>query len=177
MTSISNQPSTSKLWKSTITSPVGELQVYATDSKLVGLLWPDSADRRFEGQSKPIKIDAHPLLSQLQLQLKQYFAGQRQTFDIPVAPQGTDFQRLAWQALTRIPYGQTRTYSQQATSIGRPKAVRAIGAANGQNPISIVIPCHRVVGKSGKLTGFAGGLDVKQYLLDLEQGKQSSTWR
>ena len=101
-------------------------------------------------------------------QLQSYFAGKLRSFDLPLDPQGTDFQRSAWTALLDIPYGETRSYSDIARAIGRPKAVRAVGAANGQNPISIVIPCHRVVGSNGDLTGFGGGLDVKQQLLTLE---------
>ena len=101
-------------------------------------------------------------------QLQAYFKGKLRKFDLPLDPQGTDFQRDAWQALLDIPYGETRSYSDVARAIGRPKAVRAVGAANGQNPIAIVIPCHRVVGSNGDLTGFGGGLDVKQQLLTLE---------
>jgi methylated-DNA-[protein]-cysteine S-methyltransferase len=103
-------------------------------------------------------------ISQLQL----YFSGKLKKFNLPLAPQGTPFQQSAWQALLDIPYGETRSYGDVARVIGRPKAVRAVGAANGQNPISIVIPCHRVVGSNGHLTGFGGGLDVKQQLLTLE---------
>ena len=109
-----------------------------------------------------------PIFLQLRQQLSEYFAGSRRTFDIALAPEGTDFQRAVWDALTKVPFGQTRTYGQQAEMIGNPKAVRAVGAANGRNPIGIVIPCHRVIGSSGKLTGYAGGLDKKEYLLKLE---------
>ena len=102
-------------------------------------------------------------------QLTEYFAGERTTFDLPLDPVGTEFQVAAWRALGEIPYGETRTYGEQAAGIGRPTAVRAIGAANGKNPLSIVLPCHRVVGADGSLTGFAGGLDAKRFLLTHEQ--------
>jgi methylated-DNA-[protein]-cysteine S-methyltransferase len=101
-------------------------------------------------------------------QLRAYFAGERTTFDLPLAPRGTEFQQSVWDALQRIPYGETTTYSTIAERIGRPAAIRAVGAANGANPIPIVIPCHRVIGASGSLTGFGGGIDVKRQLLALE---------
>ncbi len=99
----------------------------------------------------------------------EYFAGRRTTFDIPLDLRGTEFQVTVWRALAEIPFGQTSTYGEQAARIGRPSAARAVGAANGRNPVSIVLPCHRIVGKDGSLTGFAGGLDTKQYLLDHER--------
>lgn len=99
------------------------------------------------------------------LQLAEYFAGTRQVFDLPLAAQGTAFQQQAWAALQQIPYGQTRSYQQQAAAIGRPAAVRAIGTANGRNPLSIIVPCHRVIGANGSLTGYGGGLGAKQWLL------------
>lgn len=102
-------------------------------------------------------------------QLREYFAGERQIFDLPLAPEGTSFQRAVWAALESIPYGQTRTYAQIAEQVGNPRACRAVGMANHRNPLAIVIPCHRVVGKSGTLTGYAGGLDVKARLLELER--------
>ncbi|MCU9948723.1 MULTISPECIES: methylated-DNA--[protein]-cysteine S-methyltransferase [unclassified Pseudomonas] len=101
-------------------------------------------------------------------QLDEYFAGKRKRFDLQLAPQGTEFQRAAWQALLEIPYGQTISYATQALRIGRPKAVRAIGLANGANPIAVIIPCHRVIGRDGSLTGFGGGLERKAILLRLE---------
>jgi methylated-DNA-[protein]-cysteine S-methyltransferase len=102
-------------------------------------------------------------------QLGEYFDGTRRTFDLPLAPDGTDFQRAVWHALTTIPYGTTRTYFDVAVCVDHPKAVRAVGAANGANPIPIVIPCHRVIGSDGSLTGFGGGLETKRWLLDLER--------
>ena len=104
--------------------------------------------------------------------LLAYFAGERRDFDLPLAPAGTDFQRAVWDALRAVPYGQTRTYGEIATAVGRPKAVRAVGQANHVNPLPIFIPCHRVVGKNGALTGYAGGLDLKRALLALESGKE-----
>jgi len=101
-------------------------------------------------------------------QLQQYFRGERRAFDLPLAPRGTEFQQLVWRALQRIPYGETRSYSDIAREIGRPAAVRAVGAANGANPIPIMIPCHRVVGSNGSLTGFGGGIETKRWLLALE---------
>lgn len=103
-------------------------------------------------------------------QLDSYFAGKLRAFDLPLAPEGTDFQRRVWDALLKIPYGVTRSYGQQAAAIGSPKAVRAVGLANGRNPIAIIIPCHRVIGSNGSLTGYGGGMPRKQLLLDLEQG-------
>lgn len=103
-------------------------------------------------------------------QLEAYFQGRRRSFDLPLAPQGTAFQREAWEALRRIPYGETRSYGEQAQSIDRPRAVRAVGAANGANPISIVVPCHRVIGRDGSLTGYGGGVERKAWLLAFEQG-------
>lgn len=103
------------------------------------------------------------------MQLREYFAGKRTEFDLPLDLQGTDFQVAAWKALAKVKYGQTASYARQAASIGRPTATRAIGAANGKNPVAIVLPCHRIVGSDGSLTGFAGGLGVKQWLLDHER--------
>lgn len=105
-------------------------------------------------------------------QLKEYFAGQRRSFDLPLAPEGTDFQLKVWRALRGIPFGATWSYGQLAKRIGKPKASRAVGAANGQNPIPIIVPCHRVIGADGSLTGFGGGLKIKQQLLELESGER-----
>ncbi len=102
-------------------------------------------------------------------QFSAYFAGRLQAFELPLAARGTEFQQQVWQALGRIPYGQTRSYADIADTIGNPKAVRAVGAANGRNPLAIIVPCHRVIGRNGSLTGYAGGLAIKQFLLALEQ--------
>jgi len=109
-----------------------------------------------------------PLIKTAAAQLAEYFAGKRAKFDLPLAPAGTEFQRSVWRALQTIPYGKTRSYGEIAAQIGNPKAFRAVGLANNRNPIVIIIPCHRVIGHDGSLVGFGGGLDVKQYLLDLE---------
>ena len=116
-----------------------------------------------------------PLLTQAQRQLEEYFAGQRRCFDLPLLERGTAFQLAAWQALRRIPYGQTRSYSQIAAAIGRPRACRAVGQANHNNPLLIITPCHRVVGANGSLTGFGGGLEMKRFLLELEGKTASAT--
>lgn len=117
--------------------------------------------------------DEFPVLKLASEQLRRYFEGELQEFDLPLAPIGTDFQRSVWNALLTIPYGETLSYMQVAAGIGNPKAVRAVGAANGQNPIPIVIPCHRVIGSNGKLTGFGGGLPLKRRLLDLESAQRA----
>lgn len=113
-----------------------------------------------------------PLLRAAREELLAYFAGERRDFDLPLDPAGTDFQRAVWEALRAIPYGGTRTYGEIAAAVGRPKAVRAVGQSNHVNPLPIFIPCHRVVGKNGALTGYAGGLDLKRALLALESGKE-----
>lgn len=113
-----------------------------------------------------------PLLRAARTELLEYLSGARRSFDLPLDPAGTDFQRAVWEALGTIPYGQTRTYGEIAAAVGRPKSVRAVGQANHVNPLPIFIPCHRVVGKNGALTGYAGGLDLKGALLALESGKE-----
>ena len=113
--------------------------------------------------------DIHDSVNDAVIQLDEYFAGSRRDFELPLDLQGTEFQVAAWNALADIPYGHTASYGQQAASIGRPKAVRAIGGANGRNPVGIVLPCHRIVGADGSLTGFGGGIAVKKWLLDHEQ--------
>jgi len=109
-----------------------------------------------------------PLIQEAAKQLEDYFAGERKDFDLPLAPKGTPFQLKVWQALTTIPYGETRSYKQIAEQIGNSRACRAVGLANNRNPIAIVVPCHRVIGANGKLVGYGGGLEVKKYLLELE---------
>lgn len=115
-------------------------------------------------------LEETPLLQEAAKQLAEYLGGVRKAFDLPLAPEGTEFERAVWAALCEIPFGETRSYKQIAEAVRAPKAFRAVGRANGRNPISIFIPCHRVVGASGKLTGYAGGLDMKQRLLLLEKG-------
>jgi methylated-DNA-[protein]-cysteine S-methyltransferase len=130
---------------------------------------------RFEGTppAGTRRDDELPVLKQAAEQLSAYFAGELHEFDLPLHPRGTTFQRSVWNALLTIPYGETRSYLQMAQAIGAPSAVRAVGAANGQNPIPIVIPCHRVIGSNGKLVGFGGGLLLKRLLLDLEAAQRS----
>ncbi|TWU54464.1 Methylated-DNA--protein-cysteine methyltransferase, constitutive [Rubripirellula tenax] len=148
-------------------SPVGELTLVARDNDLVGILWEDEDLCRTRLQPS-IPADDHPVLIQTANELMEYFAGERTAFDIPISMTGTPFQLSVWESLRAIPYGHTKSYLAIAQSIGNPKAVRAVGGANRRNPISIVVPCHRVIGSSGKLTGFAGGLSAKERLLDLE---------
>lgn len=148
-------------------SPVGQLRLIADEQHLIGVLWQNETIRRFS-QFKYCEVAYHPILEQTAQQLQQYFAQQRQSFDLPIAIQGTDFQIAVWNALKTIPYGETRSYQDIATQIGRPKAVRAVGMTNGQNPLSIIIPCHRVIGKNGKMVGFGGGIEHKITLLQIE---------
>jgi methylated-DNA-[protein]-cysteine S-methyltransferase len=145
-------------------SAIGPLTLHSNGAALTGL----------EFDAPRYKLAASPrgedrVLAETRRQLDQYFAGARSAFDLPLAPRGTPFQLRVWNALRAIPYAATRTYAQQAQAIGAPKAVRAVGAANGRNPIAIVVPCHRVIGADGALTGFGGGLERKRFLLDLEQ--------
>ena len=148
-------------------SPVGTLTLVASDIGLSAILWEDDAPGRV--RLGPFREDAdHPILASARAQLHDYFAGTRRVFDLPLDFRGTDFQKSVWSALLTIPYGETRTYGQIAAAIGRAGASRAVGAANGRNPISIIAPCHRVIGTNGALTGFAGGLAAKDYLLRLE---------
>jgi methylated-DNA-[protein]-cysteine S-methyltransferase len=153
-------------------SPVGKLTLIATDEGLAAILWPNDRPRRVQ-----ITLDAedasHPVLREAERQLREYFAGQRKAFALPLDMAGTAFQRQVWNALLTIPFGETRSYGDIARQIGSPRAVRAVGAANGRNPLSIIAPCHRVVGSSGSLTGFAGGLETKAQLLALEASASS----
>lgn len=152
----------------TMPSPVGLLTLIAKDNALTAILWEhDSPDRV---KREPLVEDVHhPVLLKAASQLAEYFAGTRMVFDVPLDFEGTEFQKKVWAALLEIPYGETRSYLDIARQLGDTGATRAVGAANGKNPISIIAPCHRVVGSSGKLTGFAGGLTAKAYLLGLEQ--------
>ena len=151
-------------------SPVGALKLVAHDQALVAVMW-DNEDHKRVRLAELIENIQHPMLLKVKQQLEQYFAGQRQQFNLPLDFQGTDFQQQVWRALLTIPYGETRSYKDIALQIGNEKAVRAVGAANGRNPNSIIAPCHRVIGSGGALVGFAGGLDKKQILLSLEQGQ------
>ena len=148
-------------------SPVGKLKLVASEKGLVAILWENDRPRRVVlGDLR--EDDRQPILVETERQLKQYFEGKRQGFSIPLDMRGTPFQKNVWEALLAIPFGETRSYGQLAKQLGRPSAMRAVGAANGRNPISIVVPCHRVIGSSGELTGFAGGLETKAQLLKIE---------
>jgi methylated-DNA-[protein]-cysteine S-methyltransferase len=161
---------TSKAYLSTtIRSPVGALTLIGSDAGLAAILWENDRPGRVR-LAVGAREATHPILRATERQLGEYFAGRRRTFDLPLDFAGTEFQKRVWHALLTIPYGETRSYAQIAQQIGCPKAVRAVGAANGRNPISIIAPCHRVIGSTGKLTGFAGGLAVKAQLLRLESG-------
>ncbi len=152
-----------------IKTPAGTLLGSASAVGLRALEWGRSIPP--EWAPAPADSGAEALLDQTEAQLAEYFGGSRREFELPLDPVGTPFQLEAWLALREIPFGQTRSYAQQAVIIGRPSAVRAVGAANGKNPISIVVPCHRVIGSSGSLTGYAGGIDVKEKLLALESSQ------
>jgi methylated-DNA-[protein]-cysteine S-methyltransferase len=155
------------IFETTVETPVGALRLLASDEALRAVIWP-RVDRKREMAGEPIECDDHPVLTSAARQLMEYFSGRRRVFDLQLDPVGTPFQLRAWSHLRDIPYGTTRTYGEQAAAMGRPTASRAVGAANGRNPLSIFVPCHRVIGADGSLTGFAGGLETKQFLLELE---------
>lgn len=148
-------------------SPIGPLTLIASDRALAAILFADQPLAAFK-RGVPERDDAHPVLRAGVAQLTEYFAGTRTAFDLPLDFGGTPFQQRVWTALCAIPHGATRSYADIATGLGQPTATRAVGAANGRNPIPIVAPCHRVIGKDGSLTGFGGGLAVKERLLALE---------
>ena len=151
----------------TISSPFGKLKLVAGENGLAAILWEKDDPRRV--RLGPMKPDPdNKFLKETERQLKAYFDGKLKKFTVRLDFKGTDFQKSVWAALLTIPFGETRSYGEIARQIGRPQASRAVGAANGRNPISIIAPCHRVLGASGKLTGFAGGLEAKDQLLKLE---------
>jgi methylated-DNA-[protein]-cysteine S-methyltransferase len=149
-------------------SAVGELTLVASDIGLTAILWENDAPDRVRLGTLVEDAD-HPILRETKRQIAAYFAGTLTAFTVPLDFQGSDFQKSVWAALLTIPFGETRSYGEIARQIGRPGASRAVGAANGRNPISIIAPCHRVIGANGGLTGFAGGLAAKKLLLDLER--------
>lgn len=154
-----------------VDSPIGRLQLVGSDAGLAAILW----EKEREGRVRlgPLSRDEdHPVLDDTAAQLVEYFDRRRSEFDVPLAFVGTTFQKKVWSALLGIPYGETRSYADVAREIGHPTAYRAVGAANGRNPISIIAPCHRVLGSSGGLTGFAGGLEAKHFLLTLEANSE-----
>ena len=158
-------------------SPVGPLTIVVSDDGLRAILWPDDTPARVPSLDEPVPVEAseHPVLAAATTQLDEYFAGERVDFDVPLDPVGTDFQQAAWRALRTIPFGETVSYGEQAERMGDKRKARAVGAANGRNPISIVVPCHRVVGSNGSLTGFAGGVEVKAWLLQHEASTAGTT--
>jgi methylated-DNA-[protein]-cysteine S-methyltransferase len=152
-----------------IDSPVGELRLVARDGALTQVEF--SPFRDGDGRPRGERDDAHPVLVEAARQLREYFDGSRTEFDLPLAPEGTAFQRAVWEQLRTLGYGETASYGEIAGRLGKSNAAsRAVGLANGQNPLPIVIPCHRVIGADGTLTGYGGGVERKQALLDLEQG-------
>ena len=183
------------LTRTVVDTPVGPLTVVASEVGLRAVLWPDddparvpSASGDGDGDEDPdgdgdpdgdeegdVQAAPHPILEQTRRQLGEYFAGERTDFDLPLDPVGTDFQRSAWDALRAIPFGTTVSYGDQAATMGDRNKARAVGAANGRNPISIIVPCHRVVGANGSLTGFAGGTEAKRFLLDHERRVAGAT--
>jgi methylated-DNA-[protein]-cysteine S-methyltransferase len=157
-------------YSKTISSPVGTLTLIASDKSLHAILW---AAERKTNTKKPLEIvekPDHPILLETEKQLSEYFKGDRKKFTVPLDnSHGTEFQQKVWTALREIPYGEVRTYGQQAVVINNPKAVRAVGSANGHNPLPIITPCHRVIASNNKLGGYTGGLDIKKTLLELEK--------
>jgi methylated-DNA-[protein]-cysteine S-methyltransferase len=156
------------LFYKTTKSPVGTLKLIASHDGLVAILWQNDNPQRVRLQAMAADRE-HPILLEAERQLGEYFAGERKVFSLPLDARGTLFQKDVWEALRAIPFGKTRSYGELAKGLGRPLASRAVGAANGRNPLSIVVPCHRVIGSTGKLTGFAGGLEAKSFLLNLER--------
>ncbi len=152
----------------TLETAIGKIHIAADANNLLVVTFADTNWERIKKNYSDIQYKKNRIITKTEEQLLEYFAGERTEFTLPIAFSGTEFQVKTWQALLTIPYGETRSYSEQAAIIGNPKAVRAVGRTNGLNPIGIVVPCHRVIGKSGKLTGYAGGLDIKEFLLQLE---------
>jgi methylated-DNA-[protein]-cysteine S-methyltransferase len=153
-------------------SPVGHIRLVATQQGLAAILW-EGEDLKRTKLAVPCQDDKHAILLQAEQQLNEYFAGTRKVFDVPLDFEGTDFQVKVWNAILRIPFGRTITYGELARDLGDIKAVRAVGGALNKNPVSIIVPCHRVVGASGRLIGFAGGLKNKSILIDLENGNKA----
>jgi len=148
-------------------SPVGKLRLIASAHALVAVLWEQERPERVKLEPPKLAPD-HPILVEAERQLVEYFSNKRTDFDLPIEPNGSEFQKKVWRALREIPFGQTRSYLDLAKAIGSAGASRAVGLANGKNPLSIIVPCHRVIGSDGSLTGFAGGLKAKAALLALE---------
>ena len=152
---------------SVLASPTGRVKIAVYDDQVCSIGFTD----------EPLCSGGDPLLEKAEAQLQEYFAGKRKTFDLPLKLEGTEFQERVWQALCRIPYGSTCSYSELAAAAGRPKAIRAAAQACHVNPIGIVVPCHRVIGKDGSLTGYAGGIEKKKFLLELEHRNEEQVWQ
>jgi len=157
-----------KLACTTMKSPVGLLRLVASEEELLAVIFEKSKAQEQKGLRAIEESRGHPLLGHVEKQLRQYFSGRLKSFDIPLGLYGTPFQVAVWNELLKIPYGRTCSYGDLASRIGDAKKARPVGGAVGSNPIGIIVPCHRVIGKDGSLTGFGGGLDVKTYLLNLE---------
>ena len=155
------------LYYKEIASPVGKLKLIASAHALVAVLWERERPDRVKLHT-PVLAPEHPILIETERQLTEYFAGVRTEFDLPLAPSGSEFQKKVWFALRKIPFGQTRSYLDLAKTLGSTTLARAVGLANGKNPLSIIVPCHRVIGSDGSLTGFAGGVEAKAALLAFE---------
>jgi len=158
----------------TMSSPVGMLKLIAGTRGLAAVLWIHERPHPME-LAATIEAPEHPLLLQTEQQLREYFGGERDAFPIPLDLRGSEFQRQVWKVLQTIPYGETRSYGDVAKLVGDPTAVRAVGGAVNRNPIAIILPCHRVIGASGKLVGFGGGLANKSFLLQLEDRRKNPT--
>ncbi len=156
------------LYQPPVDAPFGHLRLVASSEGLRAVLWPIDEDDGGRFDPGPWVEGTTPILDEATQQLDEYFTHRRTRFELALDPVGTEFQVAAWLALADVPYGETATYGQQAERLGRPKAMRAVGAANGRNPLSVILPCHRIVGADGSLTGFAGGLEAKRWLLDHE---------
>jgi methylated-DNA-[protein]-cysteine S-methyltransferase len=163
--------SSAALCSCTLDGPLGLLTIVASDEGVRAVLWANDDPRRVphDVPVEPTQVEQHPVLASAAAQLEEYFDGSRRTFDVPLDARGTDFQRSAWRALSAIPFGTTVSYGEQAAAMGDRRKARAVGAANGRNPISIIVPCHRVIGSGGALTGFAGGIEAKAWLLEHER--------
>lgn len=169
------QRRSAKLFYTRMASPIGKLTLIADDSALVAVMFPTEKSPRDEFDTAAMtQCDRNPVLLATKKQLEEYFAKKRLEFDLPLRPRGSDFQMRVWSGLREIPYGQLWSYGQLAAHIGHAGAARAVGAANGRNPIPIIVPCHRVIGSGGKLVGFGGGLDTKAALIELEKRRSGS---
>jgi len=153
-------------------TPIGRLGITENNFAITNV---DFEDKSNKNNVKSEEIGETPLIKEAAKQMQEYFDGKRKTFELPISVEGTEFQKSVWKALQEIPYGETKTYKEIAIAIGNEKACRAVGMANNKNPISIIVPCHRVIGTNGKLVGYAGGLDKKEHLLEIEN-KNKNKW-